>query len=401
MSDEIQAPVVPDFLPYHKQLADLLETEEDGLWTWFASDNMAEQAFEDHRLMLLKNTVRLDQDTYGALYAQAQSVAEKLAIEAPITLFQGQRDQRNAALVFIPGEVNIIFEGDMMEFLSEDELTSVLAHEMAHYLHNTREEGRYFITDRLIDWVCGEPGAHVAHGASFRLSRLYQEIFADRVGLSVCQNRDAAISSLVKVTSGLSKVSVDAYLQQARETVELNDSKGADGYSHPETYIRAIALDDWADDPGSADEKLSALVQGPAQLERLDLLTQRDMSEKTRALIDTFLTLDDEWGASEMLEAHARSFFPDYERRPKAEKTDADPLDLAGLDDTMKDYFAYILADLATVDSELEDTPLLAAFDLSARIGLADAFDKIAAADLKLKVKKVKEIRAERSEAGQ
>lgn len=389
---------VPDFLPYHKQLADLLEQHEEGLWSWFASDNMAEQAFDDHRLFLLKNSVRLDADTYGDLYGQAQHVADMLGITAPLTLFQGQGDSRNAALIFIPGEVNVIFQGDLMEFLSPDEMTSVLAHEMAHFLHQTRDEGRYFNTDRLLDWICGEPRAHQAHGTSMWLSRLYQEIFADRVGLFACKDRDAAISSLVKVGSGLSKVSVDAYLAQAREALEMNKGDGTAGQSHPETYVRAIALSDWAEDPDTADEKLVALVEGTAKLERLDLLKQTEMAALTRAVISTFLA--DDWGDTELMGMHAKAFFIDYARPDTTSQDTDNPLvQIAQMDDSLKEFFAYVLADFATVDPDLEDTPLMAAFDFSAQWGFAEAFDEVVLADLKLTIKKVRDIRSARAEA--
>lgn len=392
---------VPDFLPYHKQLADLLEQHEEGLWNWFASDNMAEQAFDEHRLYLLKNSVRLDADTYGELYAQAQHVADELGITAPLTLFQGQGDSRNAALIFIPGEVNIIFQGDLMDFLSHDEMTSVLAHEMAHFLHQTRDEGRYFNSDRLLDWICGEPRAHQAHGTSMWLSRLYQEIFADRIGLFACKDRDVAISSLVKVGSGLSKVSVDAYLAQAREALEMNKGDGTAGQSHPETYVRAIALSDWAQDPDTADEKLAALVEGTAKLERLDLLKQTEITALTRAVISVFLAAD--WADTELMDVHAKAFFIDYVR-PKTPETTSqtaeNPLSqIAQMDDSLKEFFAYVLADFVTVDPDLDDTPLMAAFDFSALWGFAEAFDKVVSADLKLTIKKVREIRNARAEA--
>lgn len=388
--------VIPDFLPYHKKLADLLEREEDGFWNWFASDKMAAQTFDDHRLSLLKNSVRLDQATYGALYDQAQTVADMLQIEAPLTIYQGQGDARNASLIFMPDTVNIIFHGDLIEFLEPEELTAVLAHEMAHYLHHTREEGRYFIADRMLDWICGEHGAHQAHATSLWLSRLYQEIYADRVGLFTSGNAEASISSLVKVGSGLSKVSVEAYLTQAREALEMTDGHGSEGFTHPETYIRAIALSDWAEDPATADEKLIELVEGKAKLERLDLLRQETFSETTRKLITHILAAD--WAEeSEMLGAHARTFFPDFERKSEAEEAPKD--DIAKMDDSLRDYFAFVLADFATVDPDLDDTPLMAAFDISAAWGLEEAFDKIAAKDLKLKAKDVAKIRAERAEA--
>lgn len=385
------ASATPDFLPYHKSLADLLHREEDGFWKWFASDNMASQTFDDHRLFLLKNSVRLDQATYGELYEQAQTVADTLQIEAPLTIYQGQGDARNAALIFMPDTVNIIFQGDLIEFLEAEELTAVLAHEMAHYLHHTREDGRYFIADRMLDWICGEHGAHQAHAYSLWLSRLYQEIYADRVGLFVSGNAEASISSLIKVGSGLSKVSVDAYLAQAREALAMSDGRGSEGFTHPETYIRAIALSDWAEDPDTADEKLIELVEGKPKLERLDLLRQVTVTETTRALITQFLSAD--WAEeSEILCAHARTFFPDFERKTEVEEAPKE--DIAKMDDSLRDYFAFVLADFVTIDPDLDDTPLMAALDISAEWGLEEAFDKIATKDLRIKAKDIARIRA-------
>jgi len=392
---------IPDFLPYHKQLADLLESHEEGLWRWFASDKLTEQAFDEQRLYLLKNAVRLDAETYPDLYAQAQDVAKRLEITAPVTLYQGQGDNRNAALIFTPGEVNILFQGDLITFLSAAEMTTVLAHEMAHFLHQTREDGRYFNTDRLLEWICGEPNAHQAHGVSAWLSRLYQEVFADRVGLSVSGDRDAAITSLVKVGTGLSKVSVDAYLAQAREALSLNKGDGADGLSHPETYIRAIALDDWATDKTIADDHLADLLQGTAKLERLDLLKQAELTKLTGAFITAFIAAD--WGDSELLQAHAKMFLPEYERQPQTEEAAKETREnlrkIGEMHETVQDYFAYVLTDFATADPELDDTPLLAALTFSADCGIEAAFDRVATKDLKIKAKKLADLRAAQQEA--
>ena len=386
---------IPSFLPYHRKLADLLARHEDGIWDWFASDQLTEHAFDEHRLYLLKSSVRLDQDSYGDLYAQAREVASQLDITAPITLYQGTGAQRNAALIYMPREVNLVFEGDILSILNPAEMRCLFGHEMAHFLHQTREDGRYFTADRMLQWICGEGGAHQAHARSLWLSRLYQEIFADRVGLAVCGDRDAAISTLIKASTGLTKFSVPAYLEQARETLGLNAKRGAGGGSHPESYIRAIALDDWASDPTTADERLAGLVEGAWVLERLDLLAQKDIAALTPVLILAFL--DSDWGDSETLGAHLQTFDPRLERISPAP---TDGLErIAELDTSLKSYFAYVLADFATADPELEDVPLFAALDFSHQWGFAAEFDALAVNDLKLTKKKLAELRAERTGA--
>ena len=70
---------------------------------------------------------------------------------------------------------------------------------------------------------------------------------------------------------------------------------------------------------------------------------------------------------------------------------------LDDLDASLKDYFAYMLADMATVEPDLEDAPLMASFDLSEELGFADAFDAVANKDLKLTKKRVAAIRKERA----
>ena len=386
---------VPQFLPYHRALAELLSRQEDGIWAWFASDKLTAQAFDEQRLYLLKSAIRLDEENHAPLYAAAHEVAERLGIDAKVVLHQSMGGSRNAALVYLPDEVNILFEGDILTLLDPQETQCLLAHEMAHYLHQTREGQRHFLTDRMLRWICGEPGAHLAHARSLWLSRLYQEIFADRVALAVSGSRDATISTLIKATTGLQQFSVDAYVAQAREAVTLNRDGGSDGSSHPETFIRAIALDDWARDPVAADARLAPLIEGKWRLEQLDLLAQAELSDLTLKLIGAFLAPD--WGASETLEAHARSFDPGFERSGSANTTALDAI--ADLDDSLKSYCAQVIADFATADADLEDAPLLAALEFSARWSFAEAFDTVANTDLGLSKKKLAELRAARAGA--
>lgn len=378
---------IPSFLDFHKDLVDHLERFEPEIWQWFSSDKLTEQAFDDSRLELLKNAIRLDADIHPTLFETAAKVAEQLEIDKPISLYQGTGQQRNAALFYTPNELNILFEGETLEILSDIELQCLLGHEMAHYLHKTRENSRYFTADRMLEWICGEHGCHSAYVRSLWLSRLYQEIFADRVGLSVCNDRDTAISVLIKVGSGLKEFSVDRYLEQAKEAMEMNQRDGAKGYSHPETYIRAIALDEWSKDPEKSNANLRELVEGSTRLERLDLLGQLKLNDLTQELLGNFL--QEEWASADDIQAHAKAYFPDFE--PPLSPTEM--LNLAQQSDDVKDYFASVLLDFAAADPDLEDEPLLSALRFADEHGLTTQIDKRVVKDLGVPKKKLSALR--------
>jgi hypothetical protein len=167
----------------------------------------------------------------------------------------------------------------------------------------------------------------------------------------------------------------------------------SDGSSHPETFIRAIALDDWVRDPVAADARLAPRIEGKWKLEQLDLLAQADLSNLTLKLIGAFLAPD--WGGSETLEAHARSFDPTFERQSPPDTMGLEAI--ADLDDSLKSYFAQVIADFATADADLEDAPLVAALQFSARWGFPEAFDVVANTDLGLSKKKLADLRAARA----
>ncbi|WP_122075591.1 M48 family metalloprotease [Pseudophaeobacter sp. EL27] len=381
---------IPPFLNYHNALADFLQREEADTWAWFASDKLTEQAFDENRLMLLKNAVRLDAGSHDRLFAVVGEVKKALEIDVPLNLFQGTGSHRNAALIYTPNEINIMFEGEIIDILNDAELRCLLGHEMAHYLHKTREDGRYFTADRMLGWICGENGSHPAHLQSLWLSQIYQEIFADRVGLMVCANRDAAISLLIKVGSGLKKFSVETYLEQAAEALDLSKKDGSQGGSHPETYIRAIALADWAKDKETADARLPKLVEGDDQLERLDLLAQRKLTDLTRLTIQKLLSAD--WAQSEEIEAHARAYFPDFDRT-MIPSDDTELSRLPEASDDVKDYMASVLLDFAAADPDLEDEPLLEAMQFADKYGLSDAITPRITKDLGVPKKKLVSLR--------
>ena len=61
----------------------------------------------------------------------------------------------------------------------------------------------------------------------------------------------------------------------------------------------------------------------------------------------------------------------------------------------VRSYLAWVLADFAMADRSLEDLPMAAAIDWAEKLDLADAFDKVATKDLKLKARELKRLKKE------
>ena len=391
-------PVVSDVssIPYHHELTECLKRQEDGLWEWFSSDELTEHANRDARLYLLKNAVRLGEDDHPELHALAREIAEALGIAAPVTLYQGNNGgQRNAILVRMNSEVAIFFGGDILSFLSEEEQRALLAHEMAHFLFKSVDGGSFEITDNLLSWIC-QHGGEPSHRRSLWLSQLYQEIYADRIALQVCSGLQAPLSLLVKVGAGIANVSAEGYLKQAEEALETatrdGHYSGADSDTHPELFIRALAMRDWIEDREQADAKLRLMVEGEPALDALDLIQQGRTTELTRAVIEVLIK--PRFSESEPLEIMARSYFPQFDRRRASDVNRSElAKELRRASRSLKTYFCYVLADFALADPELEDFVLLEAIRLADDWEMTEAFDEIADKDLGIDKARLSQLR--------
>ncbi|HWH70551.1 MAG TPA: M48 family metalloprotease, partial [Candidatus Sulfotelmatobacter sp.] len=249
-------------LAYHVELRDYLKVQERELWQWFASAQAQADYTERLRLELLKATYRLDADGHPDLYAAVAEVKTRLALDFPVTLYQAQHSpQPNAALYFIPGEGHIVFSGPVLTLLTTAELKSVMGHELAHHHLWGRDNGEFHIADRLLEAVANDPRASASHEQTARHYQLYTEIFADRGALGVTGDVHPVIAGLVKVQTGLSRVSPQGYLKQAEE-IFAQGSVATEGLSHPEAFIRARALALWQQDRDRATEAIRAMIEG-------------------------------------------------------------------------------------------------------------------------------------------
>jgi hypothetical protein len=381
-------------LPYHVELRDYLKSQERELWNWFASAPAQADYTDNLRMSLLKSTYRLDAESHPELYQGVAAAKSRLQLDIPITVYQAQNSpQPNAALYFIPGEGHVVFSGPVLSLLSAEEIKSVLGHELAHYRLWQWEQGELHIADRLIQAVACDPRAAESHEQTARRFQLYTEIFADRGSLCVTGDVHPVVAGLVKIETGLNQVSAPAYLKQAEE-IFSKDNVATEGLSHPEAFIRARALSLWHNQRQDANPHIIRMIEGVEGLDSLDLIGQVRMVKSTRRLLETFL--QPKWFQTAAVLGHAKLFFDDIQ--PTITK-DTSALDaFKSSDPKTREYLCFVLLDFVTSDPELDEMPLAAALELSRQLEFDAQFEKLAAKELKLKVREVRKLKEQAAE---
>lgn len=369
---------------YLADVTHYLETEEPQLWDWFASAKVKSEHGDNVRLQLLKSTYRIDPQTQSHLYAIAQGVAEKLGIERPITLYQGQQiNELNASLAYIPDEPHVIFYGPLLKTLQDEEIAAVLGHELYHFQLWERDEQRYFTAYQILEALAQDHQADACYLESVRLFSLFTEVYCDRGAYLATDNLNVAVSAMVKMVTGLDAVSAEAYLQQADEILEKH-AKGSMHVTHPESFLRTKALAVWQE---QQDEGLvMRLIRGPVALGQLDVLEKESLSRQTRALIE--LLLQYPWMRTEAVLAHARQFFHDFQTTDNQEFINTNQTQLhqalkAG-HKSVKDYLCYVMLDFAAVDQSLDEAPLAHCLLLSESLGVMSHFSEMVRKELGL-----------------
>jgi predicted SprT family Zn-dependent metalloprotease len=332
-------------------------------------------------LDLLKSTYRLDPANHAGLYTQVEKAKQALNLDIPVTIYQAQQTVGlNASIYYLPGEGHIVFTGNVLQLLKEDELLSVVAHELAHYQLWQREKGEFHIMDRLVRTLALNPRSSPSHHHTAKNAQLYTEIFCDRASGVATTDIASMIRSLIKMHTGVAEANAESYLQQAEEVFQQSPGP-TEQTSHPETYIRVRALSLWLRDPVSAEDQIVQMIEGNKNVDELDLLGQKRMTEVTYALIQELL--QPEWYRTPSVLAHARLFFPDFQPGGNTKTTRSTSVK----DGKTQEYLNYVLLDFVVMDPELEDEPLKQAIRVAERWDLAESFAKLAQKELKLKAR--------------
>jgi Zn-dependent protease with chaperone function len=363
-------------LSFHLALVSALRELEPGQWRWFQSDDYGQKYAATVKVELLRATYRLPVDSNQRLYAIGREVSDKLGVDAPLTLYQAQEDAGglNAGLFFLPSEAHLVLRGPVTQLLSEPELYALFGHELAHHKLWTTAEGSFRTAASLIEHMAGHERHAPSHVQTALRQRRWTEIYADRGSLVASEDLNTAVSLLVKMTAGLREVDPLSYLAQAEEAL-LAPHSPQDSRTHPETFIRAVALKSWH--AGEGEERIAQLVEGPCEMEALDLLQQRRLCDATAELIG--LVLAPSWMRTDSTLAHARRFVPDLEL-----KNDTPLCTLAIDSDSVAEYVSYVLLDFGMADPDIEEVSLARVAQLSAQLGVEAAFAKIARKELRL-----------------
>lgn len=364
-------------LPYQQHVVAYLQRAEAHAWDWSASDTLGSEA-EDIRDTMLRDTYRLEPTSHARVFEACRTAMARLRIDAPFTLYQAQDGSMNASLVYVPGEIHLVFFGPILEKLDEAELLSLMGHELSHYLLWSMGEREQYRASRVFDHALSYPDAKPSHRETARLLSLHTELFADRGAAIAAGEPGPAIAVLVKVMTGLTSVDPQAYLRQAQEA----EAKGgrSQGLSHPEAYLRARALQLWWAGDLGLEAWLEQHLHGPLSIEALDLLGQEKLTRLTRAFLARVMA-EIEQGSDEIA-TQLRAVFPDFGRQ------DEPVLDLAEIgagriDDATRDYFIALMFDLAMADSDATDAVMLVAAKTAAEIGAVERLTGALRRDLK------------------
>lgn len=373
-------------LPIQLQIVEHLRKVAPELWNWYAEPRTEAAEFEEAqqvRLELLKCSVRLERETHPKVFAAVEAAASALQIELPITLYQSAVDnERNAALWFLPDEVHIVLSGPIEDGLDDAELTALCAHELAHHALYQMEQGAYLVADRILKSAMVDPAAPESARITGARYRRAMEIYADRAALGVVGSLDAVIGCLLKTATGLKRIDAAAFVRQSEEILERDPGLRSKGLTHPEAFLRARAAAAFALPEEDAEAKVLRWIEGPLDIESLDLIDQHRVQALTLELIRA--TLAPTWMRSEALFAHARAFDAAWNEQ----QLDA-PIDLAALGQklaqegtTLHDYWCYVLLDFAALSRDEEDLALWRGLEIAEHFAARERLLELARKEL-------------------
>ncbi|MCX6320095.1 MAG: M48 family metalloprotease [Bacteroidetes bacterium] len=377
-------------LPYHQKVKDHFKLQSK-TWEYFAIPKNKETQLEEFKTELLKNTYKFDPVADAPIYEKVKIALERMDMpNLPVTVFQAQHtDELNASIAYTGTEASIVFSGPILRLMEEDELLAILAHELSHIKLYSLLNGELEVADRIISAIANNYHSEACYYETARLFRLYTEIFCDRGAFTVLQKTDPVISSLIKVSTGLDKVNASSYLNQADEIFEKEGSLKTAGFSHPENFIRAKAIQLWQEKGSEAETDIIRMIEGVPNLDQLDIFQQMELSRLTKQLLS--LLLKPKWMQSTLLLSQATQFFPDFVPDPSALLSETIITQTGNAHTSIKEYIGYLLLDFALADPALENIPAGWTLQFAEDIRIKDEYDAIVKKEMKLSEKKLQQ----------
>ncbi|MFH8383251.1 M48 family metallopeptidase [Kitasatospora sp. NPDC018058] len=220
------------------------------------------------RLMFLATAVKTSERQFPELYDMVRDAAYALDLEQVPDLYVTQDPTVNAYTIGIDTPIIVITSG-LVELLDEEELRSVIGHEVGHAMsgHAVYRTMLMILTNiaTRIAWVPLGNLAIMALVTALKEWFRKAELSSDRAGLLAGQDLQASMRALMKLAGGhnLAEMNVDAFLEQAEEYEKAGDLR--DGVlkllqllpqTHPFAVVRVAQLKKWAE----SDEYRSILA---------------------------------------------------------------------------------------------------------------------------------------------
>jgi Zn-dependent protease with chaperone function/Zn finger protein HypA/HybF involved in hydrogenase expression len=226
--------------------------------------SLLEHSFEmSMRLHHQANYVEISDKQLKNLYQKMLVAAQALDIDDLPELYLVQ-DAKAMAYTFGVKRCAIAISSGLIELLSDDEITSVIAHELGHIkakhvLYKTASRILATIADTIANRTFGLGGLilHPIQIALLRWDRA-SELSADRASLLVVKNPMIVLNSLMKMAGGSSSIAhelnIDSFIKQAERFLETQREGILGKYiavmnslfsTHPFPIWRARELIDW------------------------------------------------------------------------------------------------------------------------------------------------------------
>lgn len=360
------------------------------MWDWFTSSDVTNEEQGKIKDSLLKGTYRFDKESDPQIFAAAEDSLEKLGVSGKVYIYQAQNSyQSNATLLDLNGEYHIVFSGQLLNILSEDEKKAIIGHELGHALFDHIENGEFAVVDRILHAVVENELSEEAYEQTARHFSLYREIYCDKAAYKVVEDLDIAVSALVKTTTGLTKVSAKNYLKQASEIFDKSEGTKSEGVSHPELFVRVKALELLEKEPDKAEEKIRELIEEQEKISDMNVLMRFEFINFIEKMIRLIMMPD--WIRTDQHLSLAQNYFPDINLTGSTKITESLIKEVAKLNKSQIKFLAYLLMDFAFADNDVKEVALGHSFRIAEGLEFQKVFEDTIKKELNLTPKSFKD----------
>jgi len=373
---------------FQNQLKDYFK-KQDKTWEWFSKQLFSDNQIESLKTEILKNAYRLDSNSEVEIYEILNYAKNKLGIVIPITIYQSQNAELNNGSIYIfKTEAHIVLSGSVLKLLDKKELLALFGHELSHIQFYTLENGEFEVTNRIIEAIANDHSSQLYYFETARLFQLYLELFCDYGALQVTDDLEAVISTLIKLNTGLEKVSVESYLKQVDEILARIEL-GSAGITHPEIYIRAKSLQLLHQDADGNRDRIEKIVNGSLDLERLNIFSKQEVYDLTKIISD--LILKPKWLQSDLLIVLYKQYFRTFNPKVNVLIDEVLKDKILNSKENLKRYFAYVFVDFAMADRELTEPAIGQFLDITEQLRIDSYFKDAIKKEMKFTEKPFKD----------